>query len=165
MTMSTKKVIEVGKSKNILFHSKLILFTFWWKGKFFDSTSAELSSLRSIWYSCYILCFMTCNTSKFVWQGVSNIFTMLNYFTHLTSFKHFESSTCLHVHIQSHDTCGQPKSGDWIWTCEHVKDLKCLKFVRYFCFYSASTKTSFGFFSWSLAKKGEMEIAQAPRQL
>ena len=38
---------------------------------------------------------------------------------------------------------------DWIWTCGHVEDLKCLKFVRCFCCYSASTKTSFGFCSCS----------------
>ena len=31
------------------------------------------------------------------------------------------SSTCLHVHIQSHDTFGQQKAGDWIWKCEHVE--------------------------------------------
>ena len=74
---------------------------------------------------------------------------MLNYFTHLTNFKHFRSSTCLHLHIQSHDMCGQHKAGDWILTCEHVEDPKCLKFVRYFCFYSAPTKTSFGFCSCS----------------
>ena len=98
---------------------------------------------------CCNLCLMTCNTFKLVWGGVWNIFTMLNYFTHLTNFKHFGSSTCSQVLIQSHDTCGQHKTGDWIWTYEHVEDPKCLKFLRYFCFYSASTKTSFGFCSCS----------------
>ena len=135
--------------KNILFHSKLFLSTFWWKRNFLNITSAELSSLRLIWYRCCNLCLMTGNTSYLVWQGVSNIFTMLNYFIHLTNFKQFGSSTCSHVHIQSHDTCGQHKAGDLIWTCEHVEDPKRLKFVRHFCFYSASTKTSFGFCSCS----------------
>ena len=114
-----------------------------------DIISAELSSQRLIWYRCCNLCLIPCNTSQLVWQGVSNIFTMLNYFTHLMNFKNLGSSTCSHVHIQSHDTCGQHEAGDWIWTCEHVEDPKCLKFVRCFCFYSASTKTSFGFCSCS----------------
>ena len=70
---------------------------------------------------------------------------MLNYFTHLMLFKHFGSSTCSHVHIQSHDTYGQHAAGDWIWACKHVEDPKCLKSVRCFCCYSASTKTSYGF--------------------
>ena len=74
---------------------------------------------------------------------------MLNFFTHLMNFKHFGSSTCSHVLIQSYDTCGQNEAGDWIWTYEHVEDPKCLKFLRYFCFHSASTKTSFGFCSCS----------------
>ena len=73
---------------------------------------------------------------------------MLNYFIHLISFKHFGSSKCSHFHIQSHDTCRQHKVGNWIWTCEHVEDPKYLKLVRYFCFYSALTKTSFGFCSF-----------------
>ena len=99
---------------------------------------------------------------------------MFNYFTHLTNFKFFGSSTYSHVHIQSHDTCGQHEAGDWIWTCEHVEDPKNLKFVRYFCFYSASTKTSFGFCSCSeplQLKFGEkklsreIQIAQPPIQL
>ena len=71
---------------------------------------------------------------------------MLNYFTHLTNFKRFGSSTCSYVHNQSHDTYGQHEAEDWIWTCEHVKNPKCLKLVRCFCCNSASTKTSFGFF-------------------
>ena len=62
---------------------------------------------------------------------------------------------------------------DWIWTCEHVEDPKCLKLVGYFCFYAASTKTSFGFCSGSeflqlkYGKKicREIQIAQLPRQL
>ena len=42
-----KKLLKWEKAKkNILLHSKLILSIFWWKGYFFDSTSAELSSLR-----------------------------------------------------------------------------------------------------------------------
>ena len=43
----------------------------------------------------------------------------------------------------------QHAAGDWILTCEHVKDPKCLKSVRGFYFYSASTKTSLGFCSCS----------------
>ena len=80
---------------------------------------------------------------------------MLNYFTHLTSFKHFESSTCSYYHIQSHDTCGQHKAGNWIWTCEHVEDPKCLKLVRYFWLYSVLIKDQFWLLlmlSTSLAK-------------
>ena len=87
---------------------------------------------------------------------------MLNYFTHLTNFKHFGSSTCSHVHNQSHDTYGQHEAGDWIWTCEHVEEPKCLKFVRGFCCYSASTKTSFSFCSCSeplQLKFGEKNLA------
>ena len=74
---------------------------------------------------------------------------MLNYFTHLTFFKHFGSSTCSHVHNRSHDTYGQHAAGDGIWTCEHIEDPKCLKRVRCFWCYSASTKTSFVFCSCS----------------
>ena len=70
-------------------------------------------------------------------------------FSDLTSFKHFGSWTCSHIHIQSHDTYGQRKAGDWIWTCRHVKAPKCWKLVKYFWFYSASTKSSFGFCSCS----------------
>ena len=117
---------------------------------------------------------MTCNTSQLLWRGVSNIFTMLNYLTHMTNFKLVGSSTCSHVHIQSHDKCGQHKAGDWIWTCEHVEDPTNLKFIRYFCFYLASTKTNFGFCSCSellRLKFGEekkfsreIQIAQPPIQ-
>ena len=32
---------------------------------------------------------------------------------------------------------------------KHVEDPKCLKFVRYFCFYFGSTKTRYGFCSYS----------------
>ena len=87
----TKELLKWEKAKNILFHSKLILSTFLWKGVFLDSTSAELLSLRSIWYRCSNMCLMTCNTSLLVWRGVSDIFTMLNYFAHLTSFKEIGS--------------------------------------------------------------------------
>ena len=74
---------------------------------------------------------------------------MLNYFTHLTNFKFFVSSTYSYVHIQSHDTCGHHEAGDWIWICEHVEDPKCFIFVRCFWCYYDSTKTSFGFCSCS----------------
>ena len=140
---------------------------------FLDITSAELLSLQLIRYRCCNLCLMTCNTSLLVWQGVSNIFLMLNYFAHLTNFKHFGSSTS-HVHIQFHDTFGQHEAGDWIWTCKQDEGPKCLKFVRYFCFYSASAKTRYGFCSCSkllqlkFGKKKfsrEMQIAQPPIQL
>ena len=57
-------------------------------------TSAELLLLRLIWYWCCNLCLMTGNTSLLVWPGVSNIFTMLNYFTNPTNFKNFGSSAC-----------------------------------------------------------------------
>ena len=86
-----------------------------------------------------------------------------NYLTHLTNFKHFVSSTCIHVHNQSHDTYGQHEAGDWIWTCEHVEDPNCLKFVRCFCCYSASELLQL-----KLGKKKcfrEMRIAQPPTQL
>ena len=45
---------------------------------------------------------------------------MLNYFTHLTNFKHFGSSACSHVHNQSHDTYGQHETVGLnlnMWTC------------------------------------------------
>ena len=126
----TKKLLKLKKPKNILFHSKLFLSTFWWKGKFLDITSAELLLLRLIWYRFFNLCLMTGNNSKLVWQGVSNIFTMLNDFTHLKNFKHFGSSTCSYsIPWYMWPT----QSGDWIWTCEHGVDPKCLKFVRYSC--------------------------------
>ena len=92
---------------------------------------------------------MTCNTSLLVWWGVSNIFTMLNYITHLKLFKHFGSSTCSHVNNQSNHTYGQHAIRDWTWTCEHVEDRKCLKNIRCFCCYYSSTKTSFCFCSCS----------------
>ena len=74
---------------------------------------------------------------------------MLNYFTHLTNFKHFGSSTCSHVHNQSNDTYSQHKAGDWIGTCDHVEDPKCLKFVRCFLLLFCLKKNSFGFCSCS----------------
>ena len=99
-------------------------------------TSAELSLLRLIWYRCCILCLMTCNTSKLAKQGVSNLFTMLNYFTHLTNFKHFGSSTCSYVHNQSHDTYGQHKTG-WlnlnIRTCWRSKVVEICQMQMLFC--------------------------------
>ena len=51
-----------------------------------------------------------------------------------------------HVHMFIINTMipmANTKMGDWIWTCEHVKDQKCLKFVRCFWCNSVSTKTSF----------------------
>ena len=130
----TKKLMKWEKTKNMLFHSKLFLSTFWWKSKFLDITSAELLSLWLIWYRGCNLCLMTCNTSSLVCRGVSNIFTMLNYFTHLTNFKHFGSSTCSHVHIQSHDTCVQHEAGDWIWTCWRSKVFEiCQILLLLFC--------------------------------
>ena len=120
----TKKFLKWKKANNILFHSKLFLSTFFWKGEFLDIISAELSLLRLIWYIGCILSFWTCNTSLLVRQGVSNIFTMLNYFTHLTNFKHFGSSTCSYVHNQSHDTYGQHETGGLnlnMWTCWRSK--------------------------------------------
>ena len=61
-----KKLLKWKKAQNIPFHLKLILCNFLGKGLLFDSTSAELSSLQSIWYRCYNLCLMTCNTSSLV---------------------------------------------------------------------------------------------------
>ena len=84
---------------------------------------------------------------------------MWNYFTHLTNFKFFGSSTCSHVQIQSHDTCGQHEAGDWIWTSKCVEDPKNLTFVRYFCFILPQqwpvlvSAHAQNFFSWSSAKK------------
>ena len=49
---------------------------------------------------------------------------MLSYFTHLTNFKHFGSSTCSYVHNQSHDTYGQPETEGLNlnrWTCWRSK--------------------------------------------
>ena len=47
MTESTKKVIEVGKSKKHTFSFKVDFFHFLVGKLIFDSTSAELSLLRS----------------------------------------------------------------------------------------------------------------------
>ena len=68
----TKKLLKWKKPKNILFHSKLFLSTFWWKGKFLDITSPELLFLRSIWYRCcnLRLCFQTFSRC-WIWQ-ISN---------------------------------------------------------------------------------------------
>ena len=52
---SNKKVIEMGKKhkkKHTFFIQSFFCPLFWWKGKFLDITSAELSSLRLIWYRC-----------------------------------------------------------------------------------------------------------------
>ena len=46
MAVSTKKVIEVGKSKKYTFSFKADFVHFFVKRIFFDSTSAELSLLR-----------------------------------------------------------------------------------------------------------------------
>ena len=48
MTLNTKKVIEVGKSQKHTFSFKADFVHFLGKRFFFDSTSAKLSSLRSI---------------------------------------------------------------------------------------------------------------------
>ena len=62
---------------------------------------------------------------------------MLNYFTDLTNFKHFGSSTCSHVHNQSHDTYGQHKSGGLnlnLWTCWRSKVFEiCQMLLLLFC--------------------------------
>ena len=68
-----------------------------------------------------------------------------NVLTHLTKFKHFESSTCSHVHIQSNDTCGQHEAGEWIWTCEHVEDPKGLKFFQILLILICPNKDPFWF--------------------
>ena len=52
----TKKVIEVGKSKKYTFSFRGDFVNFFVKRYFFDSTRAELSPLRLIWYRCYNLC-------------------------------------------------------------------------------------------------------------
>ena len=46
-------------------------------------------------------------------------------------------------------TYGQHEAGDRIWTWDHVEDPKCLKLIRCFFCYSASTNNSFGFCSCS----------------
>ena len=48
VTVSNKKLVKVENPKNILFHSKPILSTFFVKRLNFDSTSAPLSLLRPI---------------------------------------------------------------------------------------------------------------------
>jgi hypothetical protein len=48
MTVSTEKVIEVAKSKKHTFSFKADFFHFLVRRFFFDSTRAQLSSLRSI---------------------------------------------------------------------------------------------------------------------
>ena len=57
MTVGNTKVIGVGKSpKKYLFHSRIILSTFLWKGKFFDSTSRELLLLRFFVFFWVAIC-------------------------------------------------------------------------------------------------------------
>ena len=148
--MSNKKVIKVRKSqKHTFFHSKLILSTFLWKGIFFDSTRAELLLLRLIWYRCSNMCLVTCKTSLLVWRGVYDIFTMLNYFSHLTSFKEI-GSLIENTHKKHHFYCVADTIKLMFLFCAFsIKDPICLKLVRCFCCYSASIKTSFGFCSCS----------------
>ena len=87
------------KQKTSFFHSKLILFTFLWKGNIFECTNTGLSSLLLILYRCCNLCYTTCNTSDLiVWQGVSNICKMMNYFTHLFRTSVLNIFDLQHVH-------------------------------------------------------------------
>ena len=92
---------------------------------------------------------MTCITSKLVRQGALNIFTILNYVTHLTSFKQIGSSIEDTQTNQSLLLCGRHDKSDGLVMCLSIKDTICLKLIRYFCFCFVSTKTSFGFCSCS----------------
>ena len=102
---------------------------------------------------------------------------MLNYFTHLTSFKQIGSSIENTKYQKKHHFyCVADTLKVMVWFfCFSIKDQICLKLIRCFCCYSASTKSSFGFCSCSeflQLKFGdekklyrEMQIAQSPRQL
>ena len=141
MTVSKKKLLKWEKTqKNIHFHSNLILSTFLWKGKIFDSTRAELSPLCSIcfWWLEHFLISLS--------RGL-DIFTMLNYFPHLTSFKQIESSIEDINHHFYH--VANTIKVIFLFFLLSIKDPICLKLAICFCCYSASTKTSFGFCSCS----------------
>ena len=167
-----KKLLKWEKAKNILFHSKLIFSTFCEKVNFLTAPERscrccgqfDIGITICVWWVATPL-----NKSgkghKIFWQCWTTYPSdefQTNWIFYAEHRKH------KHHFYRVADTIKVM----FLFFCFSIEEPICLKFVRCFCCYSASTKTSFGFCSCSellqlkfgRKKIGrEIQIAKPPR--